>query len=147
MYAAFTGLAVVMIYAVDDHPDAGHALNSLIVSIIGISAAGFVAEIIAHQVAHAALPSGAEVRTMLQIAAGALASASFPVLALLAAVLGWLEPLAALRIAVGVYVVTLAGIALIAVARAGLSWRQSLVSLAGIVGLGAVVVAVLALAH
>jgi hypothetical protein len=57
VYATFTGLAVIMIYAVGDHPDADHALRSLVISIIGISAAGFTAEVIAHQVTHAALPS------------------------------------------------------------------------------------------
>ena len=46
VYATFTGLAVIMIYAVGDHPDAGHALRSLVVSIVGISAAGFTAEVI-----------------------------------------------------------------------------------------------------
>ncbi|MWV57722.1 hypothetical protein [Rathayibacter sp. VKM Ac-2754] len=147
VYAAFTGLAVVMIYAVGDEPDAGHALRSLVVSIVGISAAGFVAEVIAHQVTHAATPSRAETRTMLRIAGGALASASVPVLALAAAALGWLDARTALWIGVGVYVLTLAGIALIAVARAGLSVRQSIVSLVGLVGLGALVVGVLALAH
>ncbi|PPH46652.1 hypothetical protein C5C67_17155 [Rathayibacter sp. AY1E1] len=117
------------------------------ISIIGISAAGFVAEVIAHQVVHAATPSRAESGTMLRIAGGALASASLPVLALGAAALGWIDATVALRIGAGVYVATLAGIALIAVVRAGLSWKESLVSLLGIVGLGVLVVGVLALAH
>ena len=147
VYATFTGLAVIMIYAVGDHPDAGHALRSLVVSIVGISAAGFTAEVIAHQVTHAALPSRAELRVMLRIAAGALASASLPVLALLAAVLGWVEATTALWIGVGIYAAVLAAIALIAVGRAGLTWRQGLVSLAFLLGLGALVVGVLALAH
>ncbi|WP_146076980.1 MULTISPECIES: hypothetical protein [unclassified Rathayibacter] len=147
VYATFTGLAVVMIYLVGDHPDAVHALQSLVISIIGISAAGFVAEVIAHQVVHAATPSRAESGTMLRIAGGALASASLPVLALGAAALGWIDATVALRIGAGVYVATLAGIALIAVVRAGLSWKESLVSLLGIVGLGVLVVGVLALAH
>ncbi|KQQ22198.1 hypothetical protein ASF48_03000 [Rathayibacter sp. Leaf299] len=147
VYATFTGLAVVMIYAVDDHPDAGHALRSLVISIIGISAAGFTAEVIAHQVTHAALPSRSELRVMLRIAAGALASASLPVLALLAAVLGWIESTTALWIGVGVYAAVLAAVALIAVGRAGLTWRQRVISLAILLGLGALVVGVLALAH
>ena len=67
VYAAFTGLAVVMIYAVDDQADSAHALRSLVIAIIGISAAGFVADVIAHQVAHAATPTAAEARTMLRI--------------------------------------------------------------------------------
>ncbi|QHC56535.1 hypothetical protein [Rathayibacter tanaceti] len=147
IYATFTGLAVVMIYVVGDHPDAAQALRSLAISIVGISAAGFVAEVVSHQVVHAATPSGAEVRIMLRIAAGALASASLPLLALAGAALGLIDATAALRIGAGVYVATLAAIALIAVARAGLPLRQSLVSLLGIVGLGALVVGVLALAH
>ncbi|PPH31225.1 hypothetical protein [Rathayibacter rathayi] len=76
-----------MIYLVGDHPDAVHALQSLVVSIVGISAAGFVAEVIAHQVVHAATPSGTDARTMLRIAGGALASASLPVLVLVVGVL------------------------------------------------------------
>lgn len=147
VYATFTGLAVVMIYAVGDDPDAAHALRSLVVAIVGISAAGFVADVIAHQVAHAAAPSGAEARTMLRIALGAVASASLPVLALGAAAIGWLDAQTALWISVGVYGVTLVGVALIAVVRSRLGLRQSVLSLLIIVGLGAAVVGVLALSH
>lgn len=147
VYATFTGLAVVMIYAVGDEPDAAHALRSLVVAIVGISAAGFVAEVIAHQVAHAAVPSGAEARTMLRIAGGALASASLPVLLLGASALGWLDARTALWVSVGVYGVTLVAVALIAVVRSRLSLRQSLLSLLIIVGLAVAVVGVLALSH
>lgn len=147
VYATFTGLAVVMIYAVGDEPDAAHALRSLVVAIVGISAAGFVAEVIAHQVAHAAVPSGVEARTMLRIAGGALASASLPVLLLGASALGWLDARTALWVSVGVYGVTLVAVALIAVVRSRLSLRQSLLSLLIIVGLAVAVVGVLALSH
>jgi hypothetical protein len=147
VYAAFTGLAVVMIYAVDEQADSAHALRSLVIAIVGISAAGFVADVIAHQVAHAATPTAAEARVMLRIAGGALASASLPVLVLIASALGWIDDVVALRIGVGVYVATLAGIALIAVVRAGLGLAQSIIGLLGLVGLGAAVVGVLALSH
>jgi hypothetical protein len=66
---------------------------------------------------------------------------------LIASALGWIDDVVALRIGVGVYVATLAGIALIAVVRAGLGVGQSIIGLLGLVGLGAAVVGVLALSH
>ncbi|PXA68444.1 hypothetical protein [Cryobacterium arcticum] len=81
IYASFTGLAiVVVIYSDVDHTAALDAFLSLAVGIIGIAAAGFVAEVIAHQVTHTDTPSRADLRTMARISSGALASASIPLL-------------------------------------------------------------------
>ena len=148
VYASFTGLAIVTVFALDpEHTTARDAFLALVAGIVGISLAGFVAEIIGHLVAHGASPTAAEIRTMGQISSGAIASASIPLLALACAWIGFLDLLVALQISIGIYLVTLGGIALIAALRTGLSWRQRIVALLGLVGLGSVVVAVLVLAH
>ncbi|HEY8590764.1 MAG TPA: hypothetical protein VIL55_14555, partial [Naasia sp.] len=99
IYATFTGLAVLTVLATEaDHLSAWQAVGSLLVAIVAISLAGFVAELVAHQLAHSALPGKSELRTMALIAASAFASASIPFLMLAAAVLGLLPLAAALQI-------------------------------------------------
>lgn len=144
IYATFTGLAVVAVITsdlVDTEPL--QAFLTLAIGIVGIAAAGFVAEVIAHQVTHAAAPSRADLRTMARISLGALASASFPLLALGAACLGWLSLETATAIATVVYVVTLAAVAVLAVARTPLPAARRLWALLVMLAFVAVVVLVL----
>ncbi|MFT4258932.1 hypothetical protein [Microbacterium sp.] len=84
---------------------------------------------------------------MVRIAAGAIGSASIPLIALCMAWLGALTLTIALQISVGIYVLTLGLIALIAVSRAGLPWRHRFIALVGLASLGAIVVLVLIVAH
>ena len=42
VYATFTGLAIVLVVATGDHPEADHALIALVLGVLGITAAGFV---------------------------------------------------------------------------------------------------------
>lgn len=148
VYATFTGLAIVAALALSGgHGEASDAFFALLAGIGGISAAGFVAEIVAFQVGNGQLPDLAELRTMLRIAFGALGSASVPLIVLAAAWIGWIDLELALRIAIGLYFVTLAAISLIAAWRTRLSWPQRLISLAVILGLGALTVLILVIAH
>ncbi|WP_440710807.1 hypothetical protein [Herbiconiux sp. YIM B11900] len=148
VYASFTGLSVVTVMALAaEHPTPPNAFVTLAAAIVGISIAGFVAEALAHLVSHKSLPGRAETTTMIRIAGGALASASVPLLALLAAWMGWIPVELALQTGIGIYFFTLAAVALVAAHRTGLPWRQQVLALAGLVGLGALVVGVLAVAH
>jgi hypothetical protein len=148
IYASFTGLAIVVVIGMEPgHSSAVDALVTLAVGIVGIASAGFVADIIAHQVTHAAAPTRREIGVMARIAGGALASASVPLLALGSACFGWISLETAVLIGTVLYVVTLALIALLAVARTQLRFTQKLFSLLIMVGFCAVVVAVLLIAH
>lgn len=148
VYATLTGLAVVVVYAIDP----AHALPSgvwvsLATGIAGIAAAGFMAELIAHLMAHPSSPTRAEVRTMARIAVGALASASLPLLVLTGAVIGVLPLPVALWLSAGLYLLILGAIVLIAARRRETTWRRRVVSVILLVAFGGVVVLTLALAH
>lgn len=148
IYASFTGLAiVVVIYSDLDHTAALDAFLSLMVGIVGIAAAGFVAEVIAHQVTHTDTPSRADLRTMARISSGALASASIPLLALAAACFGWLSVETAVLTGIGLYLATLLWVAFVAVGRTRLRFSQKLIALLVMLGFCALVVLVLLIAH
>jgi len=147
IYASFTGLSILAALTAAGHATAASALISVAVGIVGISAAGFLAEVVAHQVAHKAFPNGRELRTMAAIALGALGSASAPLILLALAAFGVVATEVALSISMGLYAATLVVIILLAAARSGLRPIQQLISAAMLVGLAGVVVGVLLLAH
>jgi len=147
IYASFTGLSILAALTAAGHATAISALVSVAVGIVGISAAGFLAEVVAHQVAHKAFPDRGELHTMALIALGALGSASAPLILLAFATFGVIETDLALNIAMGLYAATLVVIILLAAARSGLRSMQQLISAAMLVGLAIVVVGVLLLAH
>ncbi|MDR5700556.1 hypothetical protein [Agromyces aerolatus] len=148
VYATFTGLAIVLVqWGNVEHLDASRATYALLIGIVGITVAGFAADVIAHMSVHAAFPTGAELGRMLRIAGSALASAFVPVVLL---VLAWAEVLeleGALRTASIVYLATLAVIGYFAVRRTRLGWWQQLVALAILVALGLLVIVLQQLAH
>ena len=148
IYATFTGLAIVLVqWGNVEHLSASRATYALLIGIVGITVAGFVADIIAHVSVHAAFPSRSELGRMLRIAGTALASAAIPVVLL---VLAWLDVLhleTALRAASVVYLVTLVVIGYFAVRRTRLRWWEQLVALAILVALGGVVIVLQQLAH
>jgi hypothetical protein len=147
IYATFTGLAILAALAAVGHSTGWEAFVSIAVGVLGISGAGFLAEVVAHQVNHQSLPDRSELAVMGRIALGALGSASAPLLLLLAAGLGILDIELALRIGMAVYAVTLVLIFLIASHRSGLRPFQRLVSSALFLALALVVVGVLLIAH
>jgi hypothetical protein len=148
VYATFTGLAIVLVqWGNVEHLDATRATYALLIGIVGITVAGFAADVIAHMSVHAAFPTGAELGRMLRIAGTALASAFVPVVLLALAWADVLELDTALRSASIVYLATLAVIGYFAVRRTRLGWWQQLAALAILVALGGLVVLLQQLAH
>ncbi len=148
VYATFTGLAIVLVqHANVEHITATRATLTLLVGIVAITAAGFVADVIAHLAVHAAFPHREEVGRMLRIAGSALASAGVPIILLALAALGVFELEGALRAASIVYLATLGLIGFVAVRRTRVAWWKQLVALGALVALGLGVVLLQQLAH
>ena len=145
VYATFTGLAIVLVLR-GHEPSPQDATFSLVIGVLGITVAGFVAEIIAHLAAHGAFPSRAELGRMSRIASGAFGSASVPIVLLLTWP-GWIELETALRVSTIIYLATLGLIGFAAVRRTSLSWWAQLLALLALVLLGAIVVGLQLLAH
>ena len=147
IYASFTGLAILAAITANGHSTAKDALLAVAVGVLGISAAGFLAEVVAHQVAHERMPSGGEVATMGRTALGAWASAFLPVVVLALSWAGAISLDWALWIAMAIYAATLVAVMFIAARQSGLRPFQRLVSAAMLLGMALVVVAVLQVAH
>ncbi|SIO06854.1 hypothetical protein [Agromyces cerinus] len=148
VYATFTGLAIVLVQLANaEHLAAQQATFALLVGIVGITAAGFVADVVSYLAVHAGFPEGAEFRRMLRVAGEALASASVPLILLVLAWLDVIELATALRAASILYIATLAAIGYLAVRRTRLRWWQKGIALAILVGLGFAVIVLQQLAH
>jgi hypothetical protein len=147
IYASFTGLAILAAVSRTDHGTAADALLSLGIGVSGIAAAGFLAEVVSHQVAHRRLPAAGELRTMARIALGALGSASAPVVVLALAWGGLLALEWALWIGMSLYAATLVAVTAAATGRTGVAAPQRLLSSAVLLGLASVVVALLQIPH
>lgn len=148
VYASFTGLAIVLVQLGNvEHLAAQQATFALLVGIGGITAAGFVADIVAHLAVHAAFPEGRELRVMLRIAGEALASASVPLILLVLAWIGAFELEGALVASSIIYLVTLGLVGYIAVRRTRVEWWKQLIALGILVGLGLAVIGLQQLAH
>ncbi|WP_419817815.1 hypothetical protein [Glaciibacter flavus] len=148
VYATFTGLAIALVLAGNAaHHDARDALFTLVIGVVGITAAGYVSDFIAHLATARAFPSREQNGEFLRVAAGALGTVVVPAILL---ALAWAEVLSltgALRATVIIYLVTLAAIGYLAVRRAKLAWWQQVVAMALLVVLGATVIGLQTLAH
>ena len=147
VYATFTGLAIVLVVSADDHPEADHAFFALVLGVIGITAAGFVSDVVSHLAVHRRFPNGPEFGMELRIAGGALGTLVTPGIMLLLAWLDVLDLDTALTVCTIVYIVTLAVIGWAAVRRADLNWGQKLVALGILLALGLLVIGLQTLAH
>ena len=147
VYASFTGLSVLGALIATGHATAPKALLELSVAVFGISIAGFLAEVIAHEVSHKRWPTKRELRTMARIALGALGSASAPAVVLFLAVIGILQLNTALWIGTIMYAVTLVLIIQLASRHIGMRPFQRIASSAMLLALAFFVVSVLLLAH
>ncbi|GGI45070.1 small-conductance mechanosensitive channel [Agromyces flavus] len=148
VYATFTGLAIVLVqHANVEHVSATRATLTLLVGIVAITAAGFVADIVAHLAVHAAFPERDELGRMLRISGSAIASAGVPLILLALAAFGVFELEGALRAASIVYLVTLGLIGYVAVRRTRAPWWKQLLGLGALVALGLAVVVLQQLAH
>ncbi|MBD3943028.1 hypothetical protein IF188_15135 [Microbacterium sp. NEAU-LLC] len=147
VYATFTGLAIVLVVAANGHADPEHALFALVLGVLGITAAGFVSDVISHLAVHQTFPVGSDLRVLLSVAGGALSTVITPGILIL---LAWLDviPLdAALRASWIIYVVTLGVIGWAAVRRSRLTGPQRLLVLGLLIALGFAVVGLQTLAH
>ena len=148
VYATFTGLAIVLVqHANVEHVTAARAALTLLVGIVAITAAGFVADVIAHLSVHEAFPDGAEVARMARVSGSAIASAGLPLILLALAAFGVLELEGALRAASIVYLVTLGLVGWFAVRRTRVAWWKQVTALGILVALGAGVILLQQLAH
>ena len=148
VYAAFTGLAIVLVLRQNvEHLEAGQAATALAVGIVAITAAGFVADVVAHLVVHEGFPSRVDLRHMLGVSGSALGSAALPLLFLALAWAGLLPLEPALRAASFVYLLVLGGVGYLAVRRTRVAWWKQVVALGLLVALGAGVIALQQIAH
>ncbi len=148
IYATITGLAIVLVlFANAEHHDARDALFSLVIGVLGITAAGYLADVIAHIAVHSTMPSAREQRTLFRIALGGLSTVLTPVILIALAWLGAMQLETSLRVATIAYLVTLGVIGYGAVRRTSLSFWARWGVLGVLVGFGALVVALQVLAH
>jgi hypothetical protein len=147
VYATFTGLAIVLVVLANDHADAEHALFALLLGVLGITAAGFVSDMISHLAVHREFPERVDLIIMFRVAGGALGTVITPGILLLLAWMDVMSLTAALRAASIVYIVTLAVIGWFAVRRSRLEWWRQLIALGVLVALGLAVVGLQTLAH
>lgn len=148
IYATFTGLAIVLVQNSNvEHTSAVRASVTLLVGIVAIAVAGFVAELLAHLAVHATFPDRREFGRMLRLTGTAIASAAIPLLVLLLAVWDWIELGTALTIASVVYVAILGLIGYIAVRRTRAPWWKQVIALGILVALGGLAILIQQLAH
>ncbi|WP_203581423.1 hypothetical protein [Microbacterium hibisci] len=147
VYATFTGLAIVLVVASSEHAEADHAFWALILGVVGITAAGFVSDVVSHLAVHRTFPGRADLIISTRIAGGALGTLLTPGVLLLLALLDVLPLDAALRASSIVYIATLAVIGWFAVRRSDLAWWKQVIALAILVALGLLVVGLQTLAH
>src|SRR4051794_13474999 len=129
VYATFTGLAIVLVVMANTHTDAEHALFALLLGVLGITAAGFVSDVISHLAVHREFPGRVDLAIMGRIAAGALGTVVTPGILIALAWMGVLSLDGALRAASIVYIATLGVIGWFAVRRARLPWWKQLLAL------------------
>lgn len=139
VYASFTGLAIVMVSGASHADDPAHAFLALVLGVLGITAAGFVADIVGHLAVHRRFSSVGEVIVPLRVALGALGTVVVPASVIGAAWLEWLPLQTAVTIAAWSYVLTLAVIGALVVRRARLRWWQALVAVGMLVALALLV--------
>lgn len=148
VYAAFTGLAIVLVmYRGSDHYNPAYAFEILALGVFAVVLAGFAADGIAYLAVHRHFPVGDDLRIIVGIATGALGTLIFPLILI---TLAWLDVLqldTALLIAAYIYLATLALIGWLAVRKAEISWWQKLAALVSLVLIGFVVLAIQVLAH
>ncbi|MBN9139266.1 MAG: hypothetical protein J0H23_00405 [Micrococcales bacterium] len=146
IYVAFAALAVVLGLQ-RHHAEAGEAMLTLAVTILGLLLAVFTADVVAHIVVHERMMSPREFRVALRTSFGAVGSLAAPFVFLGLAALGVWSTDAALLASSIALVGALVVIGWAAVRRLRLNWWQRLVALGAEALLGIVVVSLQLLAH
>ena len=148
VYATFTGLAIVLVQRENvEHVTATRATLTLLVGIVAITAAGFVAGVVAHVASHSSFPDREELGRMLRVSGSAIASAAAPLIVLGLAAFGVLELEPALVAASILYLAALVVVGFVAVRRTKAAWWKQVVALGILLALGLAVVVLQQLAH
>lgn len=148
VYVGFTALAVLFALSTHAHEIApGQAALTLFVTVLGVLLAGLAADLIAHTVAHSAVPDGNEVRQMVRVATGGLISVAVPLILIGLAGLRVLSLDRALAVAQVVLVITFGLIALIALRRVTLPLWQRTLLVAALMAVGLLAVILELAAH
>jgi hypothetical protein len=148
IYVTFIGLAVLL--ALNLHPEetsAGAVAGSLAIAAVGAGLAGLVSDVIAHLAVRGTMPDAAELRYLVRIALGALATIVIPVVVLLLSVVGLVPLELALGIAIWVMALTLGAVGYAAVFRSSLAWWKKLAVFGALVLFGLLAIGVQLLAH
>ena len=148
IYVSFIALAVLL--AIGGHGeeiDPASAITSLLIAAVGAGLAGLISEIVAHLAVKGNLPDAAEMRFLVRVSTGALATVILPVVILLVSVFGVIPAQLAVSISVWVMAITLGAIGYSSVFRASLAWWKKLAVFGGLLLFGLLVVLVQLLAH
>jgi CP family cyanate transporter-like MFS transporter len=148
VYVTFIGLAVLLAFS--SHSSSAEALEvvaGLVVAALGAALAGLVAEVIAHLAVHGDLPSSRELRHLLAVSAGALATVVVPTIVLLLSLAGLVPVEIAIGVGVWVMAITLGLLGYLAVFRSRITWYKKIGAFGALVVVGLVVIAVQLLAH
>lgn len=145
--ACLSTVIVLSEHREEDHSTAWSALLDIVILLVSLGAASFLAELVAHLSAHGAPPKLRELTHMVRGAGQILAAGAVPSLLLILAGLNVLRYGPALNAGIWVLVVSLGLFALLAARRSALPrWGKTLL-VAVLVGLGIVVVLLKTLAH
>ena len=147
VYATFTGLALVLVLVNAEHPTPERSFLVLALGVLGITAAGFIADIVSHLAVHRDFPDSTGWIVMLRIAGGALGTAIVPLVLIGLAWLNVMDLAVSLHAATVVYIATLGVIGWFAVRRSKLSWWKQLIALGALLLLGLAVIGLQTLAH
>lgn len=147
IYLTFAALAVVLTLGSHGHVEAGEALRTLAVTVLGTLLAVFAADVISHLVVHERFMTGAESRHAVVTTFGALGAVALPFIFLAAAAWEWWSTEAALDWSVFSLVAALIAIGFLAVRKIRLSWQKRLLVLGGEAVLALLVIGLQVLAH
>jgi len=143
IYVTFTALAVTIATEREaDHATVGTAALTLLLTVVGTLLAVSVAEYIAQMVRDGEVPDRRDVGHILYVAFSSLGALPAPLAILGLSALGVLDLAAALRIIAIVLVATLVLVTLVAVRRLRVAFGVKLLVLAGVAALGILVLAV-----
>lgn len=148
VYVGFTVLAVLLALSAHAHEtDHVVAALTLFITVAGVLLAGLGADLIAHTVAHSAVPGRAEIGQMARVAGGGLISVVVPLVLIGLSGLGVIRLNVALTISQIVILVTFGVIAVIALYRVHLPLWQRAVLVAALVAVGVFAVVLELVAH
>lgn len=148
VYVSFTGLAIVLVlFDRAEHVDPPAAFTTLLVGLLGVTAAAFASDVIAHLSVHHEFPDAKELLVLLRISLGSLSTAVAPLAMIALAWLGVLRMEPALAIATYIYIAILGVVGWLAVRHAHLRMIQKLIALAMLFALALAVVLIQMLAH